>query len=340
MATRRPALHGHLIASLVRDAMVASAKGWRSIWPWGLAPGSPGAFAFAAACVAAATAVHIAFGLVRPETVIFAPYYAATLVAVLLGGGAAGLLAMVLGGIVASWLFAPPPWSGALITPENLENWALYGSSSVVILRAAVSYRGLLQRLREEQRKRQLLNEELAHRLGNTFASVQAIVNQSLAGEKELRERINARLAALAATNALLVKSDWQTASLMGILIGEFTPYDPSRIRVRGEDVQCPSCVAAMVALVIHELTTNAAKHGALAKPDGCIDLSWQIVERRLTMHWVESGCTNLAPPTRRGFGTRLLQSAVRGFQGHIETSFDPTGLRCKIFLPLPEPGL
>jgi len=81
---------------------------------------------------------------------------------------------------------------------------------------------GLVQRLREEQQKRQLLNDEMAHRLGNSFAGVQAIVNQSLAGEKELRETINARIAALAATNALLSESDWQVASLKEVLAGMF----------------------------------------------------------------------------------------------------------------------
>jgi two-component sensor histidine kinase len=324
---------GHLLSSLVRDGIRAGKVKWQSLWPCGLAPGTPGALALAAVCVVLATAVHIAFGLVRSETVVFAPYYAATLFAALLGGGTAGVLAMALGGIVAYSLFAPAEWNSAPLNVENLENWALYGASSAAILWAAVSHRGLVQRLREEQQRRQLRNDELAHRLGNSFAGVQAIVNQSLAGEKELRETINARIAALAATNAMLSKSDWQGASLKEILLGEFRPYDPSRVRLCSEDVQCSSRAAIMLALVVHEPTTNAVKHGALSNAKGRIDVSWQGTGGRPTMDWVESGGPKPVPTTRRGFGSKLLQSAMCGFDGQVETSFEPSGLRCRISL-------
>jgi two-component sensor histidine kinase len=331
--THRLPWRGHLLSSLLRDGIRTGKDRWQSLWPCELTPGTPGSLALASVCVALATAVHIAFGLVRSETVVFAPYYAATLFAALLGGATAGVLAMTVGGIVAYSLFAPAEWSAAPFTVENLQNWALYGLSSAAILSAAVSHRGLVQRLREEQRKRQLLNDELAHRLGNSFAGVQAIVNQSLAGDKELRATINARIAALAATNALLSKSDWQAASLKEILAGELRPYDPSRVRFCGEDVPCPSCAAIMLALVVHELTTNAVKHGALSNASGRIDVSWQSTGGRLTMDWVEGGGPMPVPATRRGFGSKLLQSAMCGFDGQVETNFEPTGLRCRISL-------
>jgi two-component sensor histidine kinase len=269
--------------------------------------------------------------------VVFAPYYAATLVATLLGGGAAGILAMILGGATAYWMFAQTEWRVALFTLQNLDNWALYGASSVIILWAAVSYRRLLLRLRDEQQKRQLLHDELAHRLGNTLAIVQTVLNQSLATQNEVREKINARLAALAATNDLLFKSDWQCASLRDILISEFKPYDPLQVHWDGEDVQCPSQTATVLALIIHELTTNAAKYGALSKPDGRINISWHNVDGRLTIEWVESGSLAITPPLRKGFGTKLLYSAIRGCHGQVETSFPPTGLVCKLSLIVPE---
>jgi two-component sensor histidine kinase len=335
--THRLPWHGHLVSSLVLDGIRAGKDQWQSLWPCGPTPGTPGALALAVVCVALATAVHISFGLVRSEAVVFAPYYAATLFAALLGGGTAGFLAMTMGGIVAYSLFAPAEWNAAPFTVENLQNWALYGFSSAAILWAAVSHRGLVQRLREEQQKRQLLNDELAHRLGNSFAGVQAVVNQSLASDNELRGTINARIAALAATNALLCKSDWQVASLKEILAGEFCPYDPSRVSLCGEDVQCPSRTAIMLALVVHELTTNAVKHGALSTSNGRIGVSWQAIGGRLTIDWVERGGPVLAPPTWRGFGSKLLQSAIRGFDGDVETSFEPKGLRCRISLLMPD---
>jgi two-component sensor histidine kinase len=335
MNTDRLTLRGQPFNSAVRNAVRASLRRWRSVWPWGLSPGSPDALALAAICVGAATAIHFSISLVRPASVVFAPYYAATLVAALLAGGAAGVLAMIVGGVVAYWLFAPAQWTLAPLALANVDNWVLYGASSVLILWAALSYRGLLQRLRDEQHKRQLLNEELAHRLGNILASTQTILNQSLAHDRELRDRVGARLAALAATNDLLLESDWQSASLHDILIGELRPYDSARVRWRGEDVRCPSQSALLLALVFHELTTNAAKYGALSKPEGSIEIWWQHVGARLTLHWIESLDLRLAPPTRKGFGSKLLESAIQGLHGEIETIFAPSGLRCKISLIL-----
>jgi two-component sensor histidine kinase len=312
------------------------ASSWQTIWLTGLGARSPQAFAFALACVALATAVHLLIGLVRPDTVVFAPYYAATLIATLVGGSEAGGLAVLVGGAIAYTCFAPPEWKFALLRLD-LVNWALYGTSSAVIVWAAASYRGLVQRLREEEHKRELLNRELAHRLRNTLASVQSILNQSLAGEQELLEKIKARLTALAATNDLLVDSGWRTASLKDILIEEFKPYDLTRIAWRGEEVQCPAEAATMLALMIHELATNAVKYGALSTPHGRVDIAWRKEERRLILDWDESGNLHLAPPSRKGFGTRLLHSAARAFHGSVETSFRPNGLCCRISLVLPE---
>ena len=337
MTTHPLAYRGLRVSPLVRDVALSIMDRWRSIWPWGLRPGSSSAFGFAATCVALATLVHACIGMAQPETVVFAPYYAATLVAALMGGGRAGMLALVLGGVIAYWLFGQAEWSDAIFTLETVENLAMYGTSSLVILWAAVSYRDLLQRLRDEQNKRKLLNDELAHRLANTLANVQTIVSQSLTNDSELKGKINARLAALASTNDLLSRSDWQTASLRDIVIRALRPYDPSRVHLDGDDVQCSSQAVMVLALVVHELTTNAAKYGALSKPSGQIDISWQRVDDRLTIKWVESGNLAIIPPTRTGFGTKLLQSAVRSFHGHVETSFQPGGLVCAIFLNLPD---
>jgi diguanylate cyclase len=152
-----------------------------------------------------------------------------------------------------------------------------------------------------------------------------------------LREKINARITALAATNDLLFKSDWQYAFLKDILISEFKPYDFAQVHWDGEDVQCPSQTATVLALIIHELTTNAAKHGALSKSDGRIDISWRNVDDRLTIQWVESGSLALSPPMRKGFGTKLLYSAIKACHGEVETSFPPTGIVCKFSLIMPE---
>ena len=122
------------------------------------------------------------------------------------------------------------------------------------------------------------------------LANVQAIINQTLRGQPDVLNKLNARVAALEATNDLLVGSDWRSVSLRDIITGEFSPYDPSRFQLVGDDVECPPSTAIMLALIFHELTTNAMKYGALSNPNGRISVAWKKISSRLDVEWVESG--------------------------------------------------
>lgn len=311
---------------------------WRSIWHAGLHPRSAAALLFAAACVCIATIVRVGLGLISPDSAVFAPYYSATLVASLVGGAEAGALATGLGGVAAYCLFVPPHWSLASFRIEQIVSLVLYGTSSVIIIWAAESYRGLLQRLRSEESMRQLLNLELVHRIKNILAGVQSIVGQSLRGQQDLLETVSARLAALGATNDLLVQSEWRSARLRDILVREFAPYGPSRFQLRGDDIECPCAVAILLALIVHELTTNALKYGALSSPSGRIAIAWSSFAGRLDLEWIETGGPRPAAPTRVGFGSKLLRSGVRQFHGTVDCRFEPSGLRCSLSLIVPQP--
>src|SRR5215472_517821 len=107
--------------------------------------------AFAVACVAVATAVRVGLGIISPDSAVFAPYYSATLVAALVGGVESGAVATGLGAVAAYALFVPPEWNLASFRIEQAVSIVLYGTSSVIIIWAAESYRGLLQRLRSEE---------------------------------------------------------------------------------------------------------------------------------------------------------------------------------------------
>ena len=155
---------------------------------------------------------------------VFAPYYSATLVAALVGGTSSGVIAAVLGGLVAYRRFVPPEWATTSFVVEQLVSLSLFALSSAVIIWAAESYRTLLQRLRETERTRQLFNDELAHRIKNMLSSVQAIISQTLKDQPDVRNNLNARVIALATTNNLLVKSEWQWASVREIITKEFVP--------------------------------------------------------------------------------------------------------------------
>jgi len=310
---------------------------WRLVWRVGLRPGSPSAIAMAIACTAAATGIHLAINLIRPNSAIFAPYYSATLVATLLGGASAGIVSMTLGGVAANWLFMPAGWGTSPLTTEDLVDLILYGTSSIVIICVAESYRNVLQRLRREESTRRLLNGELAHRIKNILANVNAIVSQTLRDYPDLRQKLGARILALAATNDLLIRSDWQRASLRDILTAELKPYDQSQFELTGKSVELPPDVAMLLALVIHELTTNATKYGALSDANGRLRISWRVVAERLEFQWIESKVQPPALPVGSGFGTKILNSGVKPLGGTVNTQFAADGIHYAISLPLAE---
>lgn len=311
---------------------------WRRLWQGGLPAGSLFSIAFALVCVAIATFVRIGLGAISPASAVFAPYYSATLVAALVGGAAAGGVATMAGALTAFWLFVPADWASHAFDKEQLVSYFLFAASSLVIIWAAHSYRELLRRLRDEQERRALLNHELAHRIRNTLAIVQAVASQTLHDQPGTLAKLSGRVAALAATNDLLINSEWRGAPLKRLLAAEFAPYDPARFRLDGEDFECPSEIATVLALVFHELTTNAAKYGALSVPNGRVGLSWAIKDDRLVFDWTETGGPRpAASPRREGFGTTLISKGLQQFAGAVEMRFDPAGLSCRIALTLPQ---
>jgi two-component sensor histidine kinase len=323
---------------------------WRELWRGGLKPGSLSSLVFAVICVGVATLVRSALGELDIHSALagtanagaagnaFASYYSATLVAALVGGVPAGILAATSGALAGFWLFVPPDWTSHVFDWDQVVSALLFAVSSAVIIWAAQSYRDLLARLREEQDRRQLLNHELAHRIKNMLAIVQAVASQTLRDQPATLGKLNNRIAALAGTNDLLIKSEWDGAFVKVILAGEFAPYDPARFALNGEDFKCPSDIATVLALIFHELTTNAAKYGALSAPHGRVTLSWERHHDRVDFDWVESGGPAPAPARREGFGTTLLRKGLRQFDGAVEMTFAPSGLRCKLSLSLPWP--
>ncbi len=311
---------------------------WRELWRGGLQPGSLSSLLFALICVVIATIIRIALGELSSASTVFASYYSATLVAALVGGVPAGVLAAFSGAVAGFWLFVPPDWKSHVFDQDQLVSALLFAGSSWVIIWAAKSYRDLLWRLREEQDRRQLLNHELAHRIKNTLAIVQAVAGQTLRDQPAALGKLNNRIAALAATNDLLIKSEWRGAFLREIIAGEFAPYDPARFALSGEDLECPSEIATVLALIFHELTTNAAKYGALSTPHGRVTLSWIKHSDRVKFDWVENGGPPPAASRREGFGATLLRKGLRQFDGAVEMTFAPSGLHCRLSLSLPWP--
>jgi two-component sensor histidine kinase len=212
-----------------------------------------------------------------------------------------------------------------------------YAVACALIIWGADSYRRLAKRLREEERLRVLAVDELAHRLKNKIASIQSIISYQLREQPRLRDDLVARLVALSATDDLIMAAQGRGASLRAILSIELKPYVLARNSIDGPDMILPPTLALTIALMVHELTTNAPKYGALSQPAGKVSLQWSLADRTLKLEWRESGGPPVASPAHRGFGLQLLSRALEQFSGTVEMTFEATGLACKMKAVLPE---
>ncbi len=191
------------------------------------------------------------------------------------------------------------------------------------------------------QQAQQMMMQELHHRVKNTLATVLAITSQSLARAGSISEgrlAVEQRLMALAQAHDLLRAGGSDDASLRQIVSHAVSPYDtiPPRVTITGDDMSLGSRAALAVAMAVHELCTNAAKHGALSVKSGRVDITWRAAAGRLHLRWRESGGPAVRTPTRRGFGLRVIEAGFRDqLRGSVEMSFAPSGFGCDVNLPL-----
>jgi len=194
--------------------------------------------------------------------------------------------------------------------------------------------REIEDRVRAEAHQ-QLLIHELNHRVKNMLATIQSVARQSL-GRAEGGSRLadfEERLMALAWTHDVLTQERWSGASLPVILGRTLAPHAaPGRVSLQGPEVRVSSGMALALAMGAHELATNAVKYGALSRDGGRVSVSWTVEDGVVSLDWVETGGPPVIPPARRGFGSRLLERGLaHELGGHVELSFPPDGVRCRI---------
>ncbi|MFC3079474.1 CHASE domain-containing protein [Phenylobacterium terrae] len=244
-----------------------------------------------------------------------------------LGSGRSFPLLFLGGGMLATLLVAAATWSQ-------------------VRARLAAEHEVAARQAAEGQLR--LLLDELNHRVKNTLATVQSVAAQTLRegqAPHEAREEFEGRLVALSQTHDLLTRDSWRGARLADLVQVEVAPYESARtgrVAAKGPAVWLSPNLAVALGMALHELVTNAVKYGALSTDAGRVEIEWRLsgqgAERRLELCWEEIGGPPVAPPTRKGFGARLITTGLRRqLNGQVDLIFDPAGVRCTIDMPLPE---
>jgi two-component system CheB/CheR fusion protein len=191
----------------------------------------------------------------------------------------------------------------------------------------------------EEQQK--VLTAELSHRVKNSLAVVSSIAERTLPNG-EPKDDLIGRFHALGQTHDLLSRAGWTEAPLRELVLRELAPHiagDGSNARVDGPPIMLKPQAALLLALVMHELTTNAAKYGALSNPGGRVNVAWAIAgdgPRHLELTWTEHGGAEIGGSPKRGFGTELIERGIRfELEGEAELGVVDGGLHCRIVIPV-----
>jgi PAS domain S-box-containing protein len=196
---------------------------------------------------------------------------------------------------------------------------------------------------KQNEERMELLIDELNHRVRNTLAIVNAIATQTLKHTRSIQEfqaAFGGRIMALAKTHTLLATSKWSASTLHDLIVQQLEPFAKDRMEslaVAGPTLLVNPKQALTLSLVIHELAANAAKYGALSLPTGRIEVRWQIEpDRKLRLTWRELDGPPVAPPTRRGFGTQLIEfNIAHEFGGEASFDYRPEGVQCVLTIPL-----
>jgi two-component sensor histidine kinase len=203
--------------------------------------------------------------------------------------------------------------------------------------------------LRQALHHQEVLIQELNHRVKNSLAVVQALAQQSMRGAESKDDAVKAflaRLVTFASAHDILTEQAWEGAELRNVIGKVVIPHcsDGSRLTMKGPPIRLTAKQTLAISMALHELCTNAVKHGALSTKNGQICLEWTVKvlgeQQTLQIHWKESGGPVVRPPNRRGFGSHLIEDVLAvDLSGAVKLDFAPTGLECTIEAPIESKG-
>ena len=276
--------------------------------------------------------------LIRPD-VFFTPYFPAVFFATAFGGLRIGIATALAGGALgvmlnfrdASTDFARIALLMIFLAACGLTVWGVEHYRSV-----ATRQRDIAKRLIQEEEYRKLIVAELQHRLKNKLSTIHAVLHQVLHDQPKIWFTIDQRIRALSATDDLIAKVDGSGCDIKDLLLSELGPYGHVRFTLNGDPLFLPAKLAVSLALIFHELATNAGKYGAFSSARGLLQVSWSTSDDRLSIVWDETEGPPVGPIGEPGFGTRLLNSALRPFDGKTDITFLKTGIHCTMQCRVP----
>ena len=266
----------------------------------------------------------------------------------------AGQWAMVITGEAPSWSNAlrlvgasgRPTWVNLTLSIVRVDDNAEYLLALVQDVSADKEKEA--DQVRHQAQLRLMINE-LNHRVKNTLAMVQSMAAQTLRNEPDSQaayKKFEARLVSLAEAHDILTRERWHGAALnevMGRALAPFISGRGGKVLTHGDPVWLPPSAALSLGMIFHELATNSIKYGSLSRPEGRVDLAWAVGAEGadLEITWQESGGPIVKPPTRRGFGSRLIEWGLAGEpRSEASLTYAPSGLVCRLRLGLdPHPG-
>lgn len=287
--------------------------------------------ALAVGTVLAATMLRQLMSPLVNEEMPHIPFLAAVLIAASRAGLAAGLTATLLGGLAANWVFVGEFGRFAF---EADDIWA---TAFFVLFGGAVAWpaarlKAAVGREAELSARLTLVNKELQHRIKNIVAVVQGVLSQSArtaTSPAELKAKVGDRLQAMTRALELLNLSD-ESIDLGDLVRRVLQPFEAEgNVALTGPLLPIPGELGLQLALLLHELATNAAKYGALSVPTGAVNVAWERRGETAQLRWVESGGPDVHEPQHVGFGTRLVRAAVP--DGAVRLEYRPTGVFCLV---------
>lgn len=309
---------------------------WWDRWRLDAARSQARLYAVAIGILAASLMVKVALNVVLPGRLPFITFFPAVLLTAYLCGTVPSVLVLLATALAGAFWLDPP---GGMPQLERVLSFVLFlFVASIQIVLIAFINRAISE-IKQQERMLGLINRELKHRLKNILAVVNSVFMQSVkAGydSNDLRTTVSGRVQAIAAAQDLLSATATDgspVGSLVEAVVRPLAP-DENRLRVSGADIALSAEQTTPFALLLHELATNATKHGAWRHDAGIVSIAWQVEPGgTLMLEWRERDGAPVVAGSRTGLGAMLIKQGVPG--ARVRHDLKPDGLDCRIELPL-----